>query len=224
MRNSKQKSDKENLQKNFTDQLLNDQVFEINKEFFKQQSGLSDQQLEDQYKTRGFGGLQSITEESLGISEGYGSREIIRENIKGPSEVQGQAIASLDKDLIAQFSKSQTQKDFQKAVDNKDVQQQELLIKQLQEESFAELKKLGKTDQIASLKNLIVKGGDLKDLEVLKKVNKERAALFGDLAKAAEVEKQLNLIDLQIAQQKLDNLIKYKTALLDIPSIRDNEL
>jgi TP901 family phage tail tape measure protein len=220
LRNSKQKSDKENLQKNFTDQLLNDQVFEINKEFFIQQSGLSAQQLEGQYKTRGFGGLQSITEENLGRSEGYGGREII----KGLSEVQGQAIASLDKDLIAQFSKSQTQKDFQKAVESKDVQQQELLIKQLQEESFAELKKLGKTDQIAALKKSIAKGGDLKDLEVLKKVNKERAALFGDLVKAAEVEKQLNLVDLQTAQQKLDNLIKYKTALLDIPSIRDNEL
>ena len=220
LRNSKQKSDKENFQKNFTDQLLNDQVFEINKEFFMQKSGLSAQQLEGQYKTRGFGGLQSITEENLGGSEGYGGREII----KGLSEVQGQAIASLDKDLIAQFSKSQTQKDFQKAVESKDVQQQELLIKQLQEESFAELKKLGKTDQIAALKKSIAEGGDLKDLEVLKKVNKERAALFGDLVKAAEVEKQLNLVDLQIAQQKLDNLIKYKTALLDIPSIQENSL
>jgi TP901 family phage tail tape measure protein len=220
LRDKDEKKDEENYQKNFTDQLLRDQSFKINKKLFSERSGLDEKRLEGQYKTQGFVGLQSTTLENLNKRASFDERYVKR----GVSLPQGEAIANLDKDLIAQFSSAETQKEFQKAVDAKDVKQQEKLIDQLSEEAFKKLEDLGKTGQVANLKQSIAGGGNLDDLKILQDIEKERLALFSDVVKASEVQKQLNLVDLQIAQQKLDNLIKYKTALMDLPSIRDNEL
>ena len=216
LRDETERADEDNASANYTNQLLDDEVFRKNKEFFAQRAGLSQEDLQKQFEKEGLGGLQKERTTYGAISMGTA--------YQGLSQPQADAIATLEKDLIGQFSSAETQKAFGEAVASGDFKKQKLLIEQISEEVEKKLTELGKSDDVKKLRTEIADSGDLNDAESLRKANQAINSLLKDSVKAEEVQKQLNLVDLQIAQQKLDNLIKYKTALLDIPSIQENSL
>jgi hypothetical protein len=218
LRDEKQKKDKDNASTNYTNQLLDDQIFIKNKEFFAKRAGLTPEELQKQFEKDGFGGLQKIGGVGVRRADNTGR------TFKGVSKAQADAIATLEKDLIGQFGSAETQKAFGEAVSSGDFEKQKLLIEQLSAEADKKLTELGKSGDVQKLRQTIAEGGDLEDPQKLREVYRAINSILKDSVKAEEVQKQLNLVDLQIAQQKLDNLIKYKTALLDIPVIRDNEL
>jgi len=198
-------------------------TFKNNKEFLARQASISEAQLQEQYNVGGPTALQKkYTVGTTNLESG--TAKLSSEDVyKGFSDLQFKALTAFETDLVDKLSSEESRQKYEKAVSAglKGIELDPFI-----NDLFAsvntniagnpELKK-----KIDEARKSIAESGNLNDAGKKQELAKKLLDIFQDTTKEAKIQESVNLINLQLAEQKLDNAIKYKLALLDINSQQD---
>ena len=197
-------------------------TFKQNKSYLAAQAGLTENQLQAQYTEGGPTALQREVNYARIFPEEQKRATEYFTGYKGLSDLQFKALDTFTQDFIAQFSSPEAQAKFAEATKMGLKTEEEL--RPFLDDLFNSAKQNAPQGTYEKVRTQITALGDFDDATQKRETAKLLAETNKQSNKFAKENNTINFVSAQIAEQKLDNAIKYKLALMEIDDINNAQL
>jgi TP901 family phage tail tape measure protein len=197
----------------------------ISKDMLAKTAGLTTEQLQNQYSQGGSTSLQKkgskLVESGAYINGQYITTQKIENSYQGFSKLQKDMLTSFNTDLANQFSSPESMQNYQQAI--KSGKSGKELDPYVQDLIKSGRKTLG-PEKVSKVEDLIARSNDATSPEERKKLQDELALILKVQTKELKIQNAVQMLNLEVSQKRLDNLIAYKIALLDITNAKEIDL